>query len=84
MKVEKHVPKIIAVMERRAPDGLLDIDSLRSVRVTNEHDAVEATDKEFISYMAERLTASLVERRLGFRLLLLAAAETMMVAAGAP
>lgn len=38
-------------------------------------DGIEATDREFVDYIAGRLGASIIDRRLRFRLLVLRAAE---------
>lgn len=88
MTAAKHAAKCIAAMDQRANDGLLDITPLLAVEMTvsrvtggknktSKVDAWDATDKEFIAYIGRRLQADRGERRLGFRLLILAACELL-------
>lgn len=79
MKAKTAAAKIVAAMDKRADDGLLDLGPLRAVQITGKADAVEATDKEFLDFIAKRLAATLNERRLSFRLLILAACELIDV-----
>ena len=80
---------IIAASDKRAAGGLLDVSSLKAITIHVSRrkkkgdkpslisvDLVEATDAEFVEYMAARLGSFCGDKRLGFRLLLLAAADT--------
>ena len=84
MSAAKHAAKCVAAMDKRAEDGLLDLGPLKAVQITAKADAVEATDKEFLQFVERRLKASLAERRLGFRILLLAACDLLSIEEAVP
>jgi hypothetical protein len=82
------VEVVVADATRRAPDGLLDIKTLRELNIgprkeyakkagamsrVNLLSALEATDEQYLAWAARRLKAADGSRRLRFRLLVLGA-----------